>query len=221
MNFKISNFAQKFLLLFLFVFTANSQTAPNPILINLQDAINAVKNYHTSPKYVQDMEKIIDDALLNLKQMDIPKNAAFVFDIDETSLSNIEYEVEKNFGYDQASWDKWVEEAKAPAIKATKRFYDSLIKRNIHIIFITGRNTQQYDVTVKNMQKVGYRKYDTIVCKSPIFKGKTAEEYKSQIRKELSNKYKIIGSIGDQWSDLNGGWTILKIKLPNYMYFIK
>lgn len=199
----------------------NYNFASAQILINLHDAVKAVKEYHTSEKYIQDMDKIVDDALLNLSTMEIPKNAAFIFDIDETSLSNLKYELDHNFGYDQTSWNQWVNEASAPAIKPVKRFYDSLLKKNIHIIFITGRASDQYDVTVKNMKNVGYSTYDTIICKPPVFKGKKAVEYKSQTRKELSKKYKIIGSIGDQWSDLNGGWTILQIKLPNYMYYIE
>jgi hypothetical protein len=60
-----------------------------------------------------------------------------------------------------------------------------------------------------------------LICKGPEFSGKKAVEYKSQKRMELSKQYNIIGSIGDQWSDSEGGWTILKIKLPNYMYFIE
>jgi len=206
---------------FTILFNANFNFVNAQILINLNDAVKAVKEYHTSDKYIQDMDKIIDDALLNLRMMEIPKNAAFVFDIDETSLSNLKYELDYNFGYDPKNWDKWVNEATAPAIKPVKRFYDSLIKKNIHVIFITGRSSEQYEVTVKNMRDVGYTTYDSIICKSPVFKGKKAVEFKSEVRKELSKKYKIIGSIGDQWSDLLGGWTIMQIKLPNYMYFIE
>jgi len=32
--------------------------------------------------------------------------------------------------------------------------------------------------------------------------------------------YEIIANIGDQWSDLVGGNSGYKIKLPNYLYLI-
>lgn len=203
-------------------FIFNFLVAKEPsLLINLTEAINAVKDYHTSEKYYSDIENAIEDGLRNLRQLDYPSNAAFVFDIDETALSNIEYELKHNFGYDPKSWDEWVMEAKAPALPGVRRFYDSLVARKIKIIFITGRSDNQYDITIKNLKEQGYTIFDTLVCKTSQFKGKKAVEYKSQIRKNLSNKYYIIGSIGDQWSDLEGGWTIIKIKLPNYMYYIE
>jgi len=191
------------------------------ILINLHNAIKSVKQYHTSEQFNHDVEIAIDDGLANLQQLEIPKNAAFVFDVDETALSNFEYELRYNFGYDAKTWDEWIKEANATAIPGVKRLYDSLIARGIKIIFITGRNAALIKDTELNLKKVGYNRYDTLICKTPEFKGKKAIEYKSKIRKELSSKYKIIGSVGDQWSDLEGGWTIIKIKIPNYMYFIE
>ena len=216
----ISKLKNYLILYILIVF--NAANAENiPLIVNLQDAKNAVKQYHTSEQYLNDMEKIVDDALLNLKQIELTKNSAFVFDIDETALSNLSYELKYSFGYDAKTWDEWMLEAAAPAIVPVKRFYDSLVARGVHIIFITGRKANLYDATMLNLRKEGYTKIDTLICKSPEFAGKTATHYKSQKRKELSEKYKIIGSIGDQWSDSEGGWTILKIKLPNYMYFIE
>lgn len=192
-----------------------------PILINLSDAIKAVKQYHTSDQYYQDIEKAVDEGLSNLRQLNYSSNAAFVFDIDETALSNLEYELRYNFAFDPKTWDDWVMEGRATAIPGVKRLYDSLIARNIHIIFLTGRGKEQLNITSKNLIEQGYNRFDTLICKPLEFKGKKAVEFKTNIRKQLSNKYKIIGSVGDQWSDLEGGWTIIKIKLPNYMYFLE
>jgi predicted secreted acid phosphatase len=158
---------------------------------------------------------------LNLSQIEIPINAAFVFDIDETALSNYFYEIKYDFGFNKRDWDEWIDSASAPAVPQVKRFYDTLIAKKIKILFITGRNELQYKPTYLNLIKAGYNKFDTLICKPVEFIGKKANEYKSLKRKELSAKYKIIGSIGDQWSDLEGGWTILKVKIPNYMYFIE
>lgn len=213
---------RKFFLFLLILFFYNFTVAKEPpILINLADAIKAIKQYHTSEQYYQDIEKAIDDGLSNLRQLDYPSNAAFVFDVDETALSNMEYELKYNFGFEQKSWDEWVMQGKAPSIPGVRRLYDSLIARNIKIIFLSGRSVEQFEITMQNLKEQGYFKFDTLICKSQIYKGKKAIEFKSAVRKDLSKKYKIIGSVGDQWSDLEGGWTIIKIKLPNYMYFLE
>lgn len=209
------------LALFLFFSWAISSAHEPPIIINLADAIKAVKNYHTSDQYFKDIDRAIDDGLANLRQFNIPPNAAFVFDVDETALSNLEYELQYNFCFDPATWDQWVNKGKAPAIPGVKRFYDSLRARNISIIFITGRSPEQYEITLKNLKNEGFLHIDTLICKPLEFKGKKTVEFKSAIRRQLSKKYTIIGTIGDQWSDLEGGWTIIKIKLPNYMYFLE
>jgi acid phosphatase len=209
------------LILFILTISFNFTYSQTPLIVNLQDVKNAVKQYHTSEQYIKDMDKIVDDALLNIRQLKLPPNPAFVFDIDETALSNLPYELKYSFGYDPKTWDEWILEAAAPALAPVKRFYDSLVARGIHILLITGRKANLYDATISNLKKEGYVKFDTLICKGSEFSGKKAVEYKSQKRMELSQKYNIIGSIGDQWSDSEGGWTILKIKLPNYMYFIE
>ena len=157
---------------------------------------------------------------MNLNTLKLPENPAFIFDVDETALSNMEYEVKYDYGYIKDKWDEWVFEGKAPAIKEVKRFYDTLISKNISVIFITGRKYDQYDITLNNLKSEGYVRLDTLICKPKDFSGKTAAEYKPEMRKLLSKKYNIIGSIGDQWSDLEGGYTIMKIKIPNYLYHI-
>jgi len=63
---------------------------------------------------------------------------------------------------------------------------------------------------------------DIFGCRASSYKGKTAVEYKSTERKKLEkNGYRIIGNIGDQWSDLMGTPTGNRtFKLPDPMYYI-
>ncbi len=209
------------LIFIIFILTSDAYPQNSGIIINLNDSKKALRDYYSSGQYELELEKNINDALLNLAQLDIPDNAAFVFDVDETALSNWSYETAFDFGYVKKYWDEWVDSAKAPAIAQVKRFYDSLVSKNVKIIFITGRSHVYYQKTYDNLVNEGYKRIDTLICKPAEFSGKKAVEYKSAKRRELSVKYKIIGSIGDQWSDLEGGWTILKVKIPNYMYFIE
>ncbi len=209
------------LIVFLILFINQLFSYP-PLIVNLSEAKNAVKEYYLSGRYSLELDSIIADAIRQLDEITISKNSAFVFDVDETALSNFEYEINYDFGYIKSEWNKWVESEKAVPIRQIKAFYDTLLVRRIKVIFITGRNQSQYQATLNNLKKAGYLQFDTLICRSPNEQDLTAKEFKTLKRKELTEKgYRIIGSIGDQWSDLDGGYTILKIKIPNYMYKVE
>lgn len=209
------------LALFFFAFAQNSNSQL-PLIVNLSDAKAAVKQYYLSGKYDFELTEIIQDALPKVKQFLKVQNRAFVFDIDETALSNFQYEIENDFGYIPELWRKWVTSEKAPAIQQVRQFYDSLVAWGFKIIFITGRSDSQYQATINNLRKVGYSTFDTVICRSKFEADLSAQEYKANKRKVLTeNGYFIVGSIGDQWSDLLGGFTILQIKIPNYMYLVE
>lgn len=207
-----------FIGIFLLFIVYQSASQP-PLVVNLSEAKKAVKEYYAY-RYNEEMDSIIIDAIQRVKQINLSKNSAFVFDVDETALSNFEYEINNDFGYVKKEWDKWVLAEKAPAIKQVKKFYDTLVSMGIKVIFITGRTEEQFQATYNNLVKAGYTKFDTLICRTREDQGKSAKEFKSQKRKELTEKsgYRIIGTIGDQWSDHEGGYTIIKVKLPNFMY---
>lgn len=59
-------------------------------------------------------------------------------------------------------------------------------------------------------------------CRSSSFSGTTAVVYKSAQRRKLEESgYKIVGNIGDQWSDILGTNTGDRtFKLPDPLYYI-
>lgn len=59
------------------------------------------------------------------------------------------------------------------------------------------------------------------LCRQPSERGTTLAVYKSKKRGELVNQgYRIIGNIGDQWSDLSGDYAGNRtFKLPNPMFY--
>ncbi len=49
-----------------------------------------------------------------------------------------------------------------------------------------------------------------------------ALDFKSTKRVWLTEQgYEIIGTVGDQWSDLEGLYHGIQIKIPNYLYLIE
>lgn len=207
------------LLIFLLLLSGCSQNTER--LLNLSESKVLIQNYYESGAFDTECKAIIDDALSQIEKLTITDSSAVIFDIDETALSNYKHTKEIGFGYKHELWTEWLEEADADAIKQTKRFYDWLISKNINVLFLTGRTVNERDATVKNLHDRGYTLYDTLIVRNLNELKIPAAEFKAQKRQELvSRGYKIIANIGDQWSDLVGGNSGIKIKLPNYLYII-
>jgi acid phosphatase len=209
----------KILFVFAFAFLVQS-CATNPI--NLGIAKEELIKYHDSGRYDQELTKVVNKAIDEFNSVKANNNSLVVFDVDETSLSNYEINKELDFGYVPELWDKWIQSAKAPAIKEVLKLYNYLNDRGIKIAFITGRKSYQYDATYKNLVDAGYKTFDTLIVRTANEDSLTAEQYKSKIRIELTQKgYDIIGDVGDQYSDLNGPDHGIQVKIPNYMYLIR
>jgi acid phosphatase len=191
-------------------------------LVNLTLAKNAVINYQENGGFHKDTEEAVNKAIKEFDNITPGEKSAVVFDIDETSLSNYSFNKESDFGYVEKYFDMWVDSAKAPAITEVQRLYNYLVKRNFRIIFLTGRKTYQYDETLKNLDEAGYTKFDTLIVKDKKYYGISALRFKSDKRTELTEKgYVIAGTVGDQWSDLDGPYHGIQVKIPNYQYFIE
>lgn len=196
-------------------------TACAPEIINLSKAKEDVVNYYESGQYDKEMDEIIAGAIEKLESVKFDKNSAAVFDIDETALANYPHIKALDFGSVYSLWNEWTNSGKAKPIPQTKKLYDWLVSKGVKIFFITGRYTEYYDATRKNLINAGYTKFDTLICRKKEESGKNAAEYKSFQRAELAKKgVNIIANIGDQWSDLNGGNSGIIIKLPNYIYIL-
>lgn len=191
-------------------------------LINLDKAKKLVQDYYESGRYIRDCEIVINDAEKEISNLLLDEKSTVVFDIDDTVLSNYEYTKQLGFGYTHATYQEWVSQSKFKAIPKVKSFYDWLLSKKIKIVFLTGRYSEAYSGTKQNLFAEGFLKYDTLIVRNEKEKNLTAVEYKSAKREELTKHgYKIIASIGDQASDLEGNFVGIKIKLPNYLYGIE
>ncbi len=190
-------------------------------LINLGVAKDEVINYYNSGKYEIDTREAVNEAIKKFNSIKPGRNSAVVFDVDETAIASYDYYKKWDFGYVPKYFDMWVDSAKASAIPGVLDLYNYLLKKNFKIIFVTGRKEYQYEPTYKNLVSAGYTQFDTLIIKGEKYSGQTAEEYKSDKRSELAERgYIIAGTVGDQWSDLNGPHHGIQVKIPNYMYII-
>lgn len=192
-----------------------------PKLTNLETAKGEVRFYYESGEYNKELLEAVSDAMKDFDKVNVRDSSAVVFDIDETVLSNYPAIKSMDFGFVGDLWNKWILDAKAPAIEEVRSLYNYLVGRKFHILFITGRTRAQYDATFKNLKEAGYTQFDTLIVRPDNMLKAPAENFKSIERLVLTNMgYRIEGCVGDQWSDLKGSYTGIKVKLPNYLYLI-
>ncbi len=187
----------------------------------LQDSIRA---YIKSGAYESGIADVVDSAKVFIEsRYKKVRNPAIVLDVDETSLPNIRFEYEYSFGYSRDLWTAWVKKSDATAIKPTLQLAKWAASRHIAIFFITGRGLLSTDLsadpTVVNLKRVGYPKWAAIYFKTSS--AISTAEFKTHTRREIESQgYTIVANIGDQYSDLVGGYAEGKFKLPDPMYFI-
>lgn len=192
---------------------------------NLSASKQEVMRYYESHQYDEDVSKIIASAMryldLRLKQPHPSnKKPAIVLDIDETSLSNYPSLVKMNFGGTNIDFKRVEKAANDPVIAPTLKLYRYAKAHNIAVLFITGRDEDERVPTIQNLQTAGYKSWDALFLRTSADKNKTAAIYKTALRKQLSQSYDIILNIGDQKSDLVGGYADKSFKLPNPFYYI-
>ncbi len=206
-----------------FTLAASSGYAKEPL--NLAVAKAAVIQYHDSGEYEQDIQTVIQQAADKLdsilKQHGDPAKDAIILDIDETSLSNYASMLRLGFGGTLQEIIRDEDKGKDPAIKPTLAFYRYAKAHHIAVFFLTGRQESERAVTVRNLKQAGYKNWDGLILRPVKYKKASATDYKTVMRKQLTDKgYDIIINIGDQESDLRGAYADNTYKLPNPFYLI-
>ena len=205
------------------------------------DPGTGIANKAASP-YIQEMNSTIKAATTALepaykRAIKHGEKPAIVFDADDTTLMTYDMEVAgMHFTFDPALQDVYVQGQRFPATPAMVEFVTKAADMGYTIFGLTGRNDDQKAATVANLGNVGYTDFaaDRFYTK---WTGKgssqqpsyitcavakcTTVEYKAQTRKHIEEQgYSITLNVGDQWSDLQGGYADQTLKLPNPTYYL-
>lgn len=193
---------------------------------NLAFVKKRLTQYHDSGEYEKDINHVMDQAMRYLKRRVAnfkpgDKKMAIILDIDETSLSNYSDMKKEDFGGTKDQIISAEDQGHDPAIPATLKLYRYAKANGVAVFFVTGRMEEEREATGNNLKLSGYDNWDGLVLRDGDYKKVPASEYKTAIRKKLvAEGYDIIINIGDQQSDLNGGFADKTYKLPNPYYFI-
>lgn len=208
----------------LFTFAGIAAAEPQ----NLSLVKNNLAQYHDSGAYEKDINAAANRALTYLqkrvaenKTANHPKKLAIILDIDETSLSNYNDIRALDFGGTYEEIQLAEDKGTDPAIEPTLKLYQTAKANNVAVFFITGRHEDEREITARNLKAAGYENWDGLILRDGEYTKAPAAVYKTAMRKKLTGEgYDIALNMGDQKSDLEGGYADKTFKLPNPYYLI-
>lgn len=195
---------------------------------NLSLLAHEVKAYHDSGEYEKEITAVIKKAraYINARakknaRSPHPQKLAIVLDIDETSVSNYHYMLARQFIATKEQLHNEINNADSPAIKPIIPLYQDALKQDVSVFFITGREESLREATKKNLKRRGFHIYSGLYLKPNDYNKKSIIPFKSKAREMIERKgYHIIATIGDQCSDIRGGFAEKGFKVPNPYYYL-
>lgn len=203
--------------------------APVPALYDTQRRIT---EYIDSGRYEADFARVVADATAWLEER-APKapRPAIVLDIDETSLSNWQaYRVNDwarilggdcDLEHGPCGIRKWQGMGRGVALAPTRKLAERAHALGVAVFFVTGRPPELRASTERNLREQGYTFEGVVLLPKGHRRFASAVDFKAAERRKLTEQgYTILLSMGDQQSDLDGGYAERTFKLPNPVYFL-
>ena len=198
---------------------------------NLVETKRAVSAYVESGRYEADIAAVVEQARAFLEsRAQRGGKLAIVVDIDETALSNLPSLRVNDYGFIVAGpcdlqrgpcgLVAWIMMARAEPIKPVLALVRLARERGVAVVFQSGRPERMRAATESNLRAAGYE-WTGLLLKPDDLTTRSAADFKAPERKKLQDQgYTVILSIGDQMSDLDGGFAERTYKLPNPFYFV-
>lgn len=129
------------------------------------------------------------------------KPLALITDIDETVLDNSPYDAMralKNQDYSTATWKQWTAKAIADTVPGAPAFFKYAALKGIKVFYITNRDGDERDATLKNLQlyQLPYADNAHLLLRN----GRSSKESRRQL---VLKKYDIVLLCGDNLPDFD------------------
>lgn len=127
---------------------------------------------------------------------------AIILDVDETVLDNSYYEargiIDKT-GYNTDTWNNWVREMKAEAIKGAVDLTTMAADMGVAVFYITNRSAEVQDATVQNLRDEGFPVSDGSVMSNG---GQPEWTSAKTVRRQLvADNHRVLMLFGDDLND--------------------
>jgi predicted secreted acid phosphatase len=202
----------------------------SPSVANLFDVQRQVEQYISSGRYEIDFANIAGQALDYMERRAEVTRPAIVLDIDETSLSN--WPAYKANGWGRVAAGEcnldpgpcgiraWQASGQAKALTPTLALVRRAKALGVAVFFISARPPALREATERNLREQGYS-WDGVIVLPEGASFRSAADFKAPERKKIAERgFTILLSMGDQQSDLAGGYAERTFKLPNPVYFL-
>ena len=212
---------------------ANACAARGPAagVPRLYEAQRQVDQYIQSGRYDRDFETVVGQARAWLeRRAPTATKPAIVLDIDETSLSNWPAYRLNGWGrvtaggcdleHGPCGLRAWQAMAQARALAPTLALARRARELGVAVFFISGRPPALREATERNLREQGYQ-WTGVVLLPEGAAFPSAVAFKAPERRRIAEQgYTIVLSLGDQESDLRGGYAERTFKLPNPVYYL-
>jgi hypothetical protein len=209
--------------------------------------VQKLHQYSPDSAYAHEVKGIASDAgryLAHRKQAhhqqgNFSGTPSVLFDIDDTTLNTYSYEIYSNFVFNPTTNGFFVHAGSAsvfPAVPGMVALEQKALAKGYQVFFLTGRSKiatpDQTPGTLANLEDAGYTVDPTHVYLkdatgatepwlSSCAPTCTTTQYKSLTRQHIESLgFDIVAHLGDQFSDLKGGFADRTFKIPNPMYFL-
>jgi len=196
--------------------------APAAATTRTDNTPEQIRAFHTSGDYAKALTKTYANATKYVKaQLAVatpPKKPAVVLDIDETAMSN--YSCLDAVDFDLSGLAQCVVSGKSVAIAPALKFYKLMRTKHVSVFFITGAPESLCAGRKTNLAAQGFTGKLAVTCKPASDQNDSLVPYKSGARKAVKQRgFTILANVGDQQSDLKGGFARKTFKLVNDIYF--
>jgi len=130
------------------------------------------------------------------------KPPAIILDLDETAIDNSFYEARvilDKTGFDAVSWNNWVREAEAEAVKGTVELTNYADELGVAVFYITNRDSEVQAYTEQNLLDLGFP-----VDEGSVMSNGGQPEWtsaKTERRKLVAENYRVLMMFGDDLND--------------------
>lgn len=218
----------RYLFLFFCFFGAvfNALAQEKPPVNNLSADKEKLINYHDSGQYYRQIGAVVKEALAYLQfrvnqnsRLSHPHKLAIVLDVDETALTNYPDILHLDFGGTSEEINDLRAAGHDQAIPAVQTLYNYAEDHNIAVFFITRRKEYERQATTRNLKAVGYPQWQELFMEPNDYDSPLAGKFKRLKRKLIIGMgYDIVLNVGDQKSDVEGGYADMSFKVPNPFY---
>jgi predicted secreted acid phosphatase len=184
-----------------------------------------IREYRNSGEWDRDISAATNRAKAyiakRIRARRVPPKPALVLDVDDTSLDNypcIDAGDPQSANVLGLLINCWVR-FDVPAVDQTRSLFRRARRLGIKVFFVTGRFEPFRKGTRDNLRSAGYRTPFELVMRPAEDHRPSVVPFKRSARRAIGTRgFTILANLGDQRSDLQGGFAERRYRLPNPMY---